>query len=912
VAPARGVTVSQTYDANGNVTTTTGPRGELTRQSYDHLDRPARLELVSPTRTAHYSWRYNAAGRVLVHHDANAVLHRHRYDALGQLVETRLDLAEVARPRDVPEDADDVETFTYDGLGRLVRHANKHAAVDVWFDSLGRALRESLTLARWPEAPLELTREFDSFGRVHRVTYPSGRVLEHEHDQLNRLVRIRNVHLGHGYPGHPATPDAYDIAQLVYGGLRLARLRYGSGAGYSVTYDTGGRVIGLRHHGPADALLLEIQQLHDAAGNKRLELEVYPDPAGGVIVESEGYAYDALNRLTHHEPFARVPLALDGFAPARVARAVPAGQAAIDVELPPLPGVGRYEYDAAGNRTASREVGGPILQYEADILNQYTRVTEAGGATLGPSWDAAGNLVAVADRRLYYTAANRLARVEIAGQTVVRLAYDAQGRLLSMHRPATGTTTFVVHDGVNEIAEYEATPFGFACTAQYVNAGGADSRIQLAAEQREVWYHTDTVRSTRLLSTVAGTLVRYRYTPYGRLRSITPAVHVYNPYRFSGRRWEPGLDAYDFRARVYLPEWGRFIQRDPKGAADGLNLYAALGNNPMLFTDPFGTEKQGFFEGLAGAGLGLYETGRALWSAGKSMYRSLESGVDAIGEKVEQLEQFGRRLKEPWIRLADDLEIKSAELRNEILNKPWTFNLDLRLSGGLNNLPIRLSENMFLGTLDGQVDLALQAGVRLASLSGDLLDNASADVSLNSVIDLQFRSSLLDIDARGAASTGGRLAPGQVLSITWGTLDLAVRTSSGLNGDLLGSLSLRYALKTKELAVHATAQGVLRYSLVPLSYFKAEVDYSSFEGARRSDVSATLFGITAMRVPGPVVEVPDLQGLGRSLAITSYRTLPAIGYGHYSKSDNGSLLITLGAATDLSQTYVGGSVEVSF
>lgn len=38
----------------------------------------------------------------------------------------------------------------------------------------------------------------------------------------------------------------------------------------------------------------------------------------------------------------------------------------------------------------------------------------------------------------------------------------------------------------------------------------------------------------------------------------------------------------------YNPVLGRFMQRDPIGYADGINMFAYVGNNPTNKTDPFG------------------------------------------------------------------------------------------------------------------------------------------------------------------------------------------------------------------------------------------------------------------------------------------------------------------------------------
>jgi RHS repeat-associated protein len=43
-----------------------------------------------------------------------------------------------------------------------------------------------------------------------------------------------------------------------------------------------------------------------------------------------------------------------------------------------------------------------------------------------------------------------------------------------------------------------------------------------------------------------------------------------------------------YRNRYYDQQTGRFTQEDPIGIAGGVNLYAYAGNNPVVYTDPFG------------------------------------------------------------------------------------------------------------------------------------------------------------------------------------------------------------------------------------------------------------------------------------------------------------------------------------
>jgi hypothetical protein len=46
---------------------------------------------------------------------------------------------------------------------------------------------------------------------------------------------------------------------------------------------------------------------------------------------------------------------------------------------------------------------------------------------------------------------------------------------------------------------------------------------------------------------------------------------------------------YYYKARIYSPTLGRFLQTDPIGYGDGLNMYAYVGNNPVNRSDPSGT-----------------------------------------------------------------------------------------------------------------------------------------------------------------------------------------------------------------------------------------------------------------------------------------------------------------------------------
>ena len=94
-------------------------------------------------------------------------------------------------------------------------------------------------------------------------------------------------------------------------------------------------------------------------------------------------------------------------------------------------------------------------------------------------------------------------------------------------------------------------------------------------------------RSPRALNSGTGAITKTGYQPYGESPSAS------GTFRYTGARIDAETNGlYDFRARMYSPVLGRFLQTDPIGVRGGINLYGYVGNDPLNATDPFGSDTQ--------------------------------------------------------------------------------------------------------------------------------------------------------------------------------------------------------------------------------------------------------------------------------------------------------------------------------
>ncbi|MCG9684449.1 hypothetical protein L1D31_18090 [Vibrio sp. Isolate23] len=278
-----------------------------------------------------------------------------------------------------------------------------------------------------------------------------------------------------------------------------------------------------------------------------------------------------------------------------------------------------YRYDRSGNLTQIQHNGASRYTHIIVVSDKTNRAVQQRSNSepqitpdqVDKHFDNNGNLQKLEhSKALTWGRSDQLKRVDITNQQQEHYQYSVQGQRIRKTLQDCANTQHqqvVYHHGLEIRRNYSTNQSAHTLTEDlHVLTVGQAGRAQVRVMHWEsgkpvnegempndqLRYSLDNhLGSSYLeLNQDADVLTREEYYPFGgtavwSAKSTTEAK--YKTIKYSGKeRDATGLYYYGHR---YYQSWaGRWLNPDPAGTVDGLNLFRMVRNNPILFNDPHG------------------------------------------------------------------------------------------------------------------------------------------------------------------------------------------------------------------------------------------------------------------------------------------------------------------------------------
>jgi len=597
------------YDSVGNVTTVTDPRGNATTFEYDDCRRRTKVTAPSPLS---YQTKFT-------------------YDANGNQTKIEKETGDVSNPwqtvttayqidnivSTVTDPSGHVTTYTYNNMRRLWKRTDAESRVTEYtYDAMARVVTE-----KDPANNTAVTRTYTDNGVLASVEDAEGNVTDYEYDGFDRLKKTtfedatyeQLTYDANGNVTSKRTRNA-DVIDFTFDALNrmtqkdpdgMAVVTYGydlagrrtsvstptvsgnpASGQFDYTFDTAGRLVSEEYPDSK-----EVSYQLDANGNvTRL---TYPD---SFYVE---YVYDKLNRLTdvklngatgsacaieYDKLSRRTKLTFENSVVTDLAYELDDDLSSIEHTFDSSSVEFTYGYNSAHELTSKGvdnsaflwhpTVGSSISYGSANSLNQYPSV-----ASVSHSYNNNGCLVDDGVFDYTYDTENQLVEAD-DGTTTSTYLYDPMRR--QAQKDVGGTKTRFIYSGFQRIADYDGSG-NFARRIVY-GSGLDDALIELDASDDPTYLHQEKLGSVVATTDDTGAVVAsFAYDPFGQCAAMSGTSIGY-----TGQRFDPETGLYYYKNRHYKPAIGRFLQPDPLGYEDGLNLYQYAYNSPLNFRDPLG------------------------------------------------------------------------------------------------------------------------------------------------------------------------------------------------------------------------------------------------------------------------------------------------------------------------------------
>jgi RHS repeat-associated protein len=646
VAPTN-LTAKATFDANGNLSTTTDARGYLTSNSWSTTRKllsrtlpstPQGTPVVTSTydnrdwlastqnplgKTAYYTndsaqrliaatdplqrttrLGYDNDGRQTTSTDAASEQTTQTFDARGNIVK-------------IVDGASNTNGRTYDGAGNLIYLTNRNGKV--WQFQYDGASRLTNTISPLSHSSSQV---YNNRGLLQSSTDPLNQTTSFTYDARARMA---------------TKTDSIGVNTFQYDGNNNLTQLSTTGAALSWAFDAYNRATSF-----TNAAGYVIQYRYDANGN--VTNLIYP---GNLTVK---YYYDSNNRLTN---------VTDWSGRQTINTYDLAGH--VTSITRPNNTVRTMNYDDAGELTniveqtttkfpiafhvlhynlAARtdwEFKGPLPHSNSPPTRSMTfdndnRLSTFNGNSV--TLDSDGNLTYGPLTNNTFGTYTYDVRNELTSAGGVSYGYDLAGNRTSLTNSST-TNTFVISPKGSQML-MRIKP---GVTNYYIYGVGLLYEIDVTASTTTTeFYHFDCRGSTVALTDGNGNLTdSVEYSPYGT--TAYRAGTTDTPFLFNGQfgvQTDPnGLLC--MRARYYNPYICRFINGDPSGFGGGLNFYAFCNDNPISLEDPFGLggtswlSQLNLYGTMADLGAAGFQQGGVLGSLQGNFYSGATALLNTLG-----------------------------------------------------------------------------------------------------------------------------------------------------------------------------------------------------------------------------------------------------------------------------------------